>query len=38
MAGTGDMFQRMLKGSASKRLKDKFLFTGFLNREQVKRF
>ena len=35
MAGSGDMFSRILKGSAAKRLKDRFLFTGFLNREQV---
>ncbi len=37
MAGTGDMFSRMLKSSASKRLKDRFLFAGFLNREQVEK-
>ncbi|MFH1653223.1 MAG: glycosyltransferase [Pseudomonadota bacterium] len=35
MAGSGDMFSAILKGSATKRLKDRFLFTGFLNREQV---
>lgn len=35
MAGAGDMFSRILKSSASKRLKDRFLFSGFLNREQV---
>jgi glycosyltransferase involved in cell wall biosynthesis len=35
MAGSGDMFSRILRTSASKRLKDRFLFSGFLNREQV---
>lgn len=37
MAGTGDMFFRMLRSSANKRLKDRFLFTSFLNREQVEK-
>ncbi|HPW45206.1 MAG TPA: glycosyltransferase family 4 protein [bacterium] len=37
MAGTGDMFSRMLKRSAVKRLGDRFLFSGFLNRDQVER-
>lgn len=37
MAGTGDMFWKMLKSSASKRLKDRFLFAGFLNREKVEK-
>ncbi len=35
MAGSGDMFNRMVHNSASKRLKDRFLFSGFLNRDQV---
>jgi len=35
MAGSGDMFSKSLRGAASRRLKDRFLFTGFLNREQV---
>lgn len=35
LAGTGDMFSRILKTSASKRLRDRFLLTGFLNRRQV---
>lgn len=35
MAGTGDMFSKILKLSAAKRLKDRFLFAGFLDREQV---
>lgn len=35
MAGSGDMFSRILKGAACKRLKDRFLFTGFLNRDEV---
>jgi glycosyltransferase involved in cell wall biosynthesis len=37
MAGTGDMFSRIIRASASKRLKDRFLFAGFLNREQVEK-
>ncbi|MBW6513930.1 MAG: glycosyltransferase family 4 protein [Candidatus Syntrophosphaera sp.] len=35
MAGTGDMARKLLRTSASKRLQNKFLFTGFLNRVQV---
>jgi len=37
MAGTGDMARKLLRKSASLRLKNKFLFTGFLNRKQVER-
>lgn len=37
MAGSGDMFYRIMRGAAGKRLKDRFLFTGFLNRDQVER-
>lgn len=37
MAGTGDMGRQMLRDSAAKRLKNKFLFTGFLNRKEVER-
>ncbi len=35
MAGTGDMSRKLLRRSASLRLKNRFLFTGFLNRSQV---
>jgi glycogen(starch) synthase len=35
MAGSGDMFSRILRGAAGAGLKDRFLFTGFLDREQV---
>jgi len=35
MAGTGDMSRKLLRRSASLKLKNKFLFTGFLNRNQV---
>lgn len=35
MAGSGDMFSKILMSAASKNLKDRFLFAGFLNREQV---
>jgi glycosyltransferase involved in cell wall biosynthesis len=35
MAGTGDMSRKLLRRSASLRLKNRFLFTGFLNRKQV---
>lgn len=35
MAGTGDMARKLLRRSASLMLKNKFLFTGFLNRKQV---
>lgn len=37
IAGTGDMGRRLLRKSANLRLKNKFLFTGFLNRNQVER-
>lgn len=37
MAGSGDMFYRIVRGAAAKRLKDRFLFAGFLNRDQVER-
>jgi glycosyltransferase involved in cell wall biosynthesis len=37
MAGSGDMFSRLLRASASNQLKDRFLFAGFLNREQVEK-
>ncbi|HOD18393.1 MAG TPA: glycosyltransferase [Candidatus Cloacimonadota bacterium] len=37
VAGTGDMSRKILRKSASLRLKNKFLFTGFLNRKQVDR-
>ncbi|MBI4211676.1 MAG: glycosyltransferase family 4 protein [Deltaproteobacteria bacterium] len=37
MAGTGDMFSRILQQGASLRLKDRFLCLGFLGREEVKR-
>lgn len=35
MAGSGDMFQKTLLSAARRKLKDRFLFTGFLNREEV---
>jgi len=35
MAGTGDMARKLLRRSAQLRLKNRFLFTGFLNRKQV---
>ncbi|HOH97360.1 MAG TPA: glycosyltransferase family 4 protein [Candidatus Cloacimonadota bacterium] len=35
MAGTGDMSRKMLRSSAAMKLKNRFLFTGFLNRHQV---
>jgi glycogen synthase len=35
VAGTGDMGRRLLRKSAELKLKNKFLFTGFLNRTQV---
>ncbi len=35
MAGTGDMGRKLLRRSASLKLKNRFLFTGFLNRKQV---
>lgn len=37
MAGTGDMARKILRSSASLKLKNRFLFTGFLNRKQVER-
>ena len=37
MAGTGDMSRKLLRNSASFKLKNRFLFTGFLNRKQVER-
>lgn len=37
MAGTGDMSRKLLRSSASLKLKNRFLFTGFLNRKQVER-
>ncbi len=37
LAGTGDMSRHLLRRSATMRLKNKFLFTGFLNRKQVER-
>ncbi|PKN72138.1 MAG: 4-alpha-glucanotransferase [Candidatus Cloacimonetes bacterium HGW-Cloacimonetes-3] len=35
IAGTGDMSRHLLRKSAAMRLKNRFLFTGFLNRKQV---
>jgi len=35
MAGTGDMGRKLLRRSASLKLRNRFLFTGFLNRKQV---
>lgn len=35
MAGTGDMARKLTHDSASKRLRNQFLFAGFLNRPQV---
>jgi len=35
VAGTGDMSRKLLRKSAGLKLKNKFLFTGFLNRKQV---
>lgn len=37
MAGSGDMFPRIMRGAAAMRLKDRFLCTGFLNRRQVEK-
>lgn len=37
MAGTGDMSRRLLRRSATVKLKNRFLFTGFLNRKQVEK-
>jgi len=35
MAGTGDMARKLLRRSAQLKLRNRFLFTGFLNRKQV---
>jgi glycogen(starch) synthase len=35
MAGTGDMARRLLRKSAALKMKNRFLFAGFLNRKQV---
>ena len=35
VAGTGDMERQLLRSSASRKLQNRFLFTGFLNRGQV---
>ncbi len=35
MAGTGDMARRLLHKSAAMKLKNRFVFAGFLNRQQV---
>ncbi len=35
MAGTGDMSRKLLHKSAEYRLRNRFLFTGFLNRQEV---
>ncbi len=35
VAGTGDMERQLLRDSASRKLQNRFLFTGFLNRGQV---
>lgn len=35
MAGTGDMARKLLRRSAAMKLRNRFLFTGFLNRKQV---
>lgn len=35
MAGTGDMARKLLRRSAKLKLKNRFLFAGFLNRKQV---
>jgi glycosyltransferase involved in cell wall biosynthesis len=37
MAGSGDMARKMLRKSASIRLRNRFVFAGFLNRKQVDR-
>jgi glycosyltransferase involved in cell wall biosynthesis len=37
MAGTGDMLNRMIEMSAGMGMADKFIFTGFCNREQVEK-
>lgn len=37
MAGTGDMARKLLRKSATLKMKNRFLFTGFLNRKQVER-
>lgn len=35
MAGTGDMMKKIIHDSANYKFKNRFLFTGFLNKEQV---
>lgn len=35
VAGTGDMSRKLLRDSAARKLQNRFLFTGFLNRSQV---
>ncbi len=37
MAGTGDMGRKLIHKSAALKLRNRFLFTGFLNRHQVER-
>lgn len=37
MAGSGDMGRQMLRQSAALKLRNRFLFTGFLNRKEVER-
>ena len=37
MAGTGDMARKILRRSATLKMKNRFLFTGFLNRKQVEK-
>jgi glycogen synthase len=37
MAGTGDMSRKLLRRSATLKLRNRFLFTGFLNRKQVEK-
>jgi len=37
MAGTGDMGRKFIHKSAALKLRNRFLFTGFLNRKQVER-
>jgi len=37
MAGTGDMGRKLIHKSAALKLRNRFLFTGFLNRQQVER-
>ncbi len=37
MAGSGDMARKLLRQSASLKMRNRFLFSGFLNRRQVER-